>query len=133
MAFGQDLRVDDRSCIRKCCTEIMMISDHYIQAARIGIVYGFVRGNARVTGDDQFCAIINNGLKGCDMDAVPLLAANGDIESDVRFHAAKCLDQQCRGSLSIHIKVAAYADGFIILYSRLYRYNRFFDLSEWRA
>src|SRR5688572_17093640 len=132
MALRQQLRIDDRVRIRKCFAKIVMICDDYIHAARVGIVYGFVGSNACITGEDQFCAIINNWLKRLDMNAMPLLAANGYIKSDVRFHGSKRLYQQCRGSLSIHIKVAPNADGFIILYSRIYARNSLFNPWECR-
>src|SRR5688572_9731557 len=127
MALRQRLRIDDRVRIRKGFAKIVMICDDYIHAARVSIVYGFVRSNARITGEDQFCAMINNWLKRLDMNAMPLLAANGYIKSDIRFHGSKRLYQQCSGSLSIHVKVAPNANGLIFLYSRIYARHGLFN------
>ena len=40
-----------------------MVSDDNVHAARVGVINGFIRGDARIASDDELCAIINDRLE----------------------------------------------------------------------
>jgi len=61
----------------------MMVGDDDVHAARVGIVNGFVGGDACVAGDDQLCAVINDWLERFNMNAVALFSANRDVVNDI--------------------------------------------------
>ena len=95
-----------------------MIGDDNIHAARVGVLNRFVGGDARVAGDEEFDSAIENRGQRFDMNAVTLLAANGDVIHDIRFEGLERLHKQSSGGLSVHVKVAPDAD-FIFLFKMM--------------
>ena len=50
--------------------QIVMIGDDEVHAAGFGVVHGFVSGDAGVTGQDEFCAAVDDLGQFGDVDAV---------------------------------------------------------------
>ena len=109
----------------------MMIGDNHIHTAGVTVINGVVGGDACVTGDDQLRAIIDDGSKRLNVNAVTLLAANGDVMHNVRAEGAKRLHKQCSGCLPIHIEVAPNADLFVGVDSLKNAFDGGFDVWKW--
>ncbi len=109
----QQLRVDDCLCIRKTGSEIVMVGNDHVHAARAGVVYGLVSGDARVAGEQELRAVVEDRLESLDVNAVTLLAAYRDVVNDVRAECLKRLYQHCGGGLPVHVEVAPDADNFL--------------------
>ncbi len=58
----------------------MVVGDDDGDAAAIGIVNGFVGGDACVTGDEELHALVEKGLQERDFDAVGFCGAHGDVD-----------------------------------------------------
>src|ERR1044072_5014937 len=91
-----------------------MICDHYVYAARVGILDRLVGSNACITGDNQFRAVIDDWLKTLDMNAMTLLATDGNVIDNICAQRLERLHQDRRGRLTVHVKVAPDADHFIL-------------------
>ncbi|MBV6467733.1 MAG: hypothetical protein PGMFKBFP_03103 [Anaerolineales bacterium] len=111
MILGQHLRVDDGRRVGERFSQVVMVGDDHVHAARVGVVNRRVRGDARVAGDDERRAVVNDGLETLHVDAVTLLAADRDVVHNLRSNAAQRLDEQRGGGLSVHVEVAPNADG----------------------
>src|SRR5512143_3661648 len=113
MVLRQQLWVDDRLCIGKCGTEFVMVCDDHVDAAGIGVVDGFIGGNAGVAGEDEFGAAVDDRLEGIDVNSMTLLAADGNVVNDVRAQQLERLHQHGRGRLSVHVEVAPATAGLM--------------------
>ena len=89
-----------------------MVGDEDIHAARVAVVNGIVGGDARIAGDEEFDAAIEDRRERIDVDAVAFPAANGDVVDDIRGKGLERLHQQGSGGLPIHVEVTPDADAF---------------------
>jgi len=67
------------------------------------------------------------------MNAVTLLAANGDVVNDIRADGSQGLHKQCRGCLSVHIEVTPDADQFFFVDGIENLFDGGFDIGERRG
>src|SRR5687768_4879602 len=91
-----------------------MIGDDHVEAARVGVVYGFVGGDASVARDNELRAVLDDGLESLDMHAVTLLAANRDVIDDISAQGLQRLHQHSCGGLPVYVEVAPDADHFVL-------------------
>ncbi len=107
-----------------------MVSDDDLHAARVGIVYGCVRGDACITSEQQLSAAINDRFERIDVNAMTFLAADGNVEDHMCIKCLQGLYQQGSGGLTINIKVTPDAYLFLIADSQRKPRNRLFNLRE---
>ena len=88
--------------------------------------------NACVAGEDELRAIVNDWLKSLDMNAMALLAANGDVINDIGSQGLQGLHKYRCGSLTVHIKVAPDADHLLAADSCADNLYGLFNAREWR-
>jgi hypothetical protein len=72
-----------------------------------------MRGDAGITGDNEFCIVIKDGLQGFDVDAVIFLAADRNVIHYICSERSQGLHQQSRGGLSIHVEIAPDANALV--------------------
>src|SRR6266508_4969340 len=96
---------------------------------------GFIGSNARIAGDDEVRAVVNNWLESLNVNPVALLAANRNIVNDIRSQGLKGLHKDRCGGLTVHIKVAPNADHLIradCLTNDLYRFFNSRERRGWK-
>jgi hypothetical protein len=110
----------------------VVVGDDDIHAAGVAVVDGVVGGDAGVAGEDEFCAVVDDGSEGFDMNAVTLFSSDGDVIDDVRIQGAQGLHEQGGGGLPVHVEIAPDADAFLVADSQIDEVNCFFNAGEWR-
>ena len=67
------------------------------------------------------------------MNTVTLLAANGNVISNIRLQRSQCLHEQGSGRLPVHVKVTPDADRLVLADSLSNAFNGGFDVWEPRG
>src|SRR5512133_880666 len=94
------------------------------------MINGLVSRNPSISGDHEFFSIVNEWLQSLDMNAMTLLAADGDVINDICSQCLERLHKDRRGGLTVHIEVAPDADHFIAANCGADHLYRFFNSRE---
>ena len=92
----------------------MVVGDDHIYPLSLGIGYGFVGSDARIAGQDQTDSFCDELFQGGEMDTMGSLVTTRHIEPGFGPEVLKCGEQDGRGCLTIDVKVAPYADCFLL-------------------
>jgi len=110
MPRRQQLRVDHGAGGRQERGQVVVVGDDQVHAARAGVLHRLVGVDAGVAGDNQLHAVVDQALQPGQVDAMPLLGAQGDVKTHLPAQAAQRLHQQRGCGLAIHIEIAPDGD-----------------------
>ncbi len=110
MSLGEPLRIDDGVCLRQCGRQGVVVGDHHVNPARVGIVNRLVFADAGVAGEDHVCALVDQALQVGQIDPVPRAETVGDVVSHLRARSAQRRDEQGGGRLPIDVEIAPDGD-----------------------